>query len=92
MSSIFPAVASQRLEVDPKMIAEREIRKAEHPCGHVTSASWRSAGAAIYAVCSNGEDYLVGSMRTNKGIVPYAMRCSALPILDMPRSSCKNAR
>ncbi|MBU3594805.1 hypothetical protein ICN10_00125 [Polynucleobacter sp. 86C-FISCH] len=69
-------------------IAEREINKAEHPCGKVVSAAWKSDGG-IYAVCSNKEDYLIGSMQSPKGVVMYAMKCSALPLIGMPRSSCK---
>lgn len=74
---------------DAKVVAELEIRKAEHPCGSVTSAR-RNPSGSIYAVCANSEDYLIANIKTKEGEQTMVMRCSVLPKINMPRSTCKN--
>jgi hypothetical protein len=84
-------VAGPAPKGDAKVVADIEIRKAEHPCGQVTSAIRKSDGA-IYAVCSNTEDYLISNQKTNQGIQTLVIRCSVLPKIGMPRSTCKNTK
>lgn len=76
---------------DSRVVADMEIRKAEHPCGQVTSAVRKSDGS-IYAICSNSEDYLISNRVTKNGEQTFVMRCSVLPKIGMPRSTCKNTR
>lgn len=57
---------------EPKPVALAVIRDADHPCPKVTRAERLSDGS-IKAVCSNGEDYRVFSVKGK----PAAMRCSA---------------
>ncbi len=57
---------------DPKTVAARELKEAEHPCPKVTSAVRRPDGS-IKALCSNSEDYLIATVNGQT----IALRCSA---------------
>lgn len=57
---------------DPRSVATRAIRDADHPCGTVVSAVRLSTGG-IRAACSNGETYRVFAHQGRE----LAMKCSA---------------
>jgi hypothetical protein len=57
---------------DPKTVATKAIKEAEHPCPKVKSAK-RNPDGSVSAVCSNKEDYLVFTVDSKT----ITMRCSA---------------
>jgi hypothetical protein len=57
---------------NPKSVATRVIKEAEHPCPKVSSAK-RLADGSISAKCSNGEGYRIFTVNSK----PLALRCSA---------------
>lgn len=90
--ALVPLVASaQSYQVlpappgDAKTVALRVIREAEHPCPKLTEAK-RSADGSLLARCSNGEKYLVFSVRTVSKTMDVAMWCSAAAAIGVERA------
>lgn len=72
---------------DPKAIGLRVIREAEHPCPKLITAA-RSSDGSLLARCSNGETYLVFSIRTANKTMDLAMKCSAAAAIGV-RGACR---
>ncbi len=57
---------------DPKTVAARALKDADHPCPKITTAI-RVDDGSIKALCSNSEDYRIFTVEGKT----VAMKCSA---------------